>query len=76
MKPETILRQEKYSKLQNLVLICDAMDEYRRNNQTESETKVEKFEKWLVQYRYYLQSTNVYHQNQATINEIDKLLNP
>lgn len=28
MKPEDILRQEKYHSLKNLVLICEAMEEF------------------------------------------------
>lgn len=42
--------------------------------QVPKQNRHEKYEKWLVEYRYYLNSTNVYHQNQAIINEIDNLL--
>lgn len=33
--PEEILRQEKYRRLQNLVLICEAMDEYAQSKARE-----------------------------------------
>lgn len=37
IKPEDILRQEKYASLQNLVLICEAMEEYVEALRVQSE---------------------------------------